>query len=80
MTNPNVPASCPMCAGELEPGSVSVHGTTVGFLFFGMSYQNCYFQGVGTEEETVLGSRLRRSGFRCRSCDFVGMFGKETSL
>jgi hypothetical protein len=64
-----------MCEGEIELGSVSVHGTIWGFVFVGMSYQHCWFEGIGTKEQVVLGSRLRRSGMRCKACGFVGMYG-----
>jgi hypothetical protein len=75
-----LPASCPMCDGEIERGTVSVHGTLAGFLFVGMSYQNCYFKGEDSKEQVVLGSRYRKSGFRCKACGFVGMFGEQSAM
>jgi hypothetical protein len=74
------PTSCPLCDGEIEVGSVSVHGTLGGFLFVGLSLQHCWFQGRDTKEEIVLGSRARKAGFRCKACGFVGMFGDELPL
>jgi hypothetical protein len=75
-----VPASCPMCEGEIEPGSVAVHGTLVGFLFVGFSLQHCWFKGRDGKEQMVLGSRGRKAGFRCKACGFVGMYGDETLM
>jgi len=74
------PKSCPLCGGETERGSVSVHGTILGFLFYGLSLQHCWFEGPVGKQEIVLGSRTRRPGFRCRACGFVGMFGNESPL
>jgi hypothetical protein len=59
---------------------VSVHGTFWGFAVIGMSYQNCWFEGRDSKERVVLGSRGRRAGFRCKACDFVGMFGAESPM
>ena len=69
-----------MCDGETEPGSVSVHGTLLGFLFYGLSLQHCWFKGRDDKEQVVLGSRGSRLGFRCKACGFVGMFGTESPL
>jgi hypothetical protein len=74
------PATCPMCDGEIERGTVSVHGTVGGFLLVGMSYQHCFFKGDESEERVVLGSRYRKSAFRCKGCGFVGMFGEESVI
>ena len=76
----NPPTSCPLCEGELERGSVSVHGTLVGFLFVGFSVQHCFFKPRDGKEQVVLTSRNRRRGFRCKACGFVGMFGEESPL
>jgi hypothetical protein len=74
------PTSCPLCDGEIELGSVSVHGTLVGFLFVGFSLQHCWFKARNAKEKIVLNSRGRKSGFRCKACGFVGMYGKESPL
>ena len=76
----NPPTSCPLCEGEIESGSVSVHGTFAAFLFVGFSFQHCWFTGPDGKEQVVLGSRGRRRGFRCKACGFVGMFGEESAL
>lgn len=75
------PKACPICQGEIERGSLSVHGTLLGFLFAGWSYQHCWFKGRGkNEEQVVLRSGERTSGFRCVACGFVGIYRPGPSL
>ena len=75
-----MPKSCPVCNGEIERGSVSVHGTLLGFLFVGMSYQNCWFKGQGKKEQVVVFSGQQTRGFRCATCGFVGIFKAESQF
>lgn len=62
---------CPLCQSEIEQGVVSVHGTFLGYLLVGMSYQHCWFKGDESNEEVVLRSKERRPGFEWRACGFV---------
>lgn len=68
---------CPLCQSELEQGFVSVHGTLLGYLLVGMSYQHCWFKGDESGDEVVLKSRERRQAFKCQACGFVGIYAKE---
>ena len=65
---------CPVCDGEIEHGSVSVHGTRLGFFFVGFSYQHCWFKGRSAKEQIVIHSDRRTRGFRCLKCGFVGVY------
>jgi hypothetical protein len=60
---------CPACGIPMTPGSATIHGTLVGFLFFGMSSQHLYFQDEQGE------TRIMRSNgapaYRCRECGTV---------
>jgi hypothetical protein len=70
----DAPRACPMCRAELEPGTVSIHGTMLGWLSVGWSYQHLWFYQDG-KEEAVLKSGHTRKGYRCRGCGFVGVAG-----
>src|SRR5262245_43633147 len=67
-------ASCPACGAAMEAGKVSVHGTLLGFLFVGMSYQHCWFRPAASEDEqVVVQSGRSRRACRCSSCGFIGI-------
>jgi hypothetical protein len=51
-------------------GAIAVHGTFLGFLAFGWSYQHCWWQPGGDwgSEVKVVHSGARREAFRCNKC------------
>ena len=63
--------NCPNCNNKMTLGYASIHGTFVGFLFFGFSYQNLYFRAEGEKEIKVLDSGCTSTALKCDKCDTV---------
>jgi hypothetical protein len=71
--------TCPVCAGVMHPGIVSVHGTLIGFMVVGMSHEHCWFEPKGDiEEHIVIPSGCAKDGWRCLRCGFVGIGAGES--
>jgi hypothetical protein len=64
------PMNCPHCGTEMTRGIVSVHGTFLGFLAVGFSYQHLWFESGG-DSKKVLGSGDTSAGYRCEACDAI---------
>lgn len=64
---------CPQCFGEMQPGKLAVHGTFIGFLFVGWSYQHCWWQPAGDSGQEVefVSSNGSRVAHRCEKCRMV---------
>ncbi len=59
---------CPVCQVEMEKGTARVHGTVVGFILFGFSYQHLWFEHSSGNEERILASNEQCPGYRCPEC------------
>jgi hypothetical protein len=71
-------ARCPICEGELEQGTVRVHGTLLGFLFFGLSYQRCWFRSSATgKEDLAVHWSKSHAACRCRACGLLMVAGER---
>lgn len=46
--------NCPTCSKEMQRGFAEIHGTPMGFMFFGLSYKHLFFSAVGSDEEQVI--------------------------
>ena len=69
---------CPVCEGELEHGTVRVHGTPLGFLLVGLSYQRCWFRSDETgEEDLAVHWRKSHAACRCRDCGMLMVAGER---
>src|SRR5262245_32491262 len=71
--SPDPGTRCPTCGGEAESGHLEIHGTFLGFLAFGFSYEHCWFVPKHGEEEIALKSAGIRKGFRCSRCGTIVM-------
>ena len=68
-------ACCPQCGGSVEAGQVEIHGTFWGFVFVGLSHQQCWFRPAGRKEEIALGSEEKRVACRCTRCGTLVIAG-----
>jgi hypothetical protein len=67
---------CPVCAVDMQPGRVSVHGTVWGALVVGFSHQHLWFEPAGgADEAEIIGSGMEKTGWRRQACGFVGIRG-----
>lgn len=68
-------SECPICGKDMEAGKVTLHGTLLGYLLFGLSYQHCWFKPAqGNPKGNVIVPWLsNRVACRCESCGFVGI-------
>lgn len=65
---------CPLCSTALELGQAKVHGTLLGFLLVGLSYQHCWFASSRDgKERIVVPSGGSRPSCRCPPCGFVAI-------
>ncbi len=62
---------CPYCDGILESGEAKIHGSMVGFLLVGLSYQNLYFKSESGNETAVLASHESTPAMKCNTCGVV---------
>ena len=62
---------CPYCDGTLESGEAKIHGTMVGFLLVGLSYQNLYFKSESGNETSILASHESTPAMKCNTCGVV---------
>lgn len=63
--------SCPYCNTPLTSGYAEIHGTALGFLIAGYSYENLYFRRENEEEVKILESGDSTTALRCESCGVV---------
>lgn len=63
--------SCPYCNTPLTSGYAEIHGTALGFLIAGYSYENLYFRRENEEEIKILESGGSTAALRCESCGVV---------
>ncbi len=61
----------PYCDGLLESGEAKIHGTMVGFLLVGLSYQNLYFKSESGKETAILASHESTPAMKCNTCGVV---------
>lgn len=61
---------CPQCNMEMVEGKAQVRGTFSGFLIFGYSCQDLYFD-QNNKSSLVLISRENRKSFQCPKCSGV---------
>jgi len=67
--------NCPRCKKEMIEGDAELHGTFVGYLLVGWSYQKLFFHAKGahrTRETSALQTGERAVAWRCESC--AGVF------
>ena len=65
---------CPYCSALMVPGKARVHGTFLGFLLHGFSYQNLWFRrDDATDEEEIVPSGGSRAGHQCPRCGAVSI-------
>ncbi len=62
--------NCPECNAEMVTGVAQVRGTILGFLVFGLSSQDLYFDR-DNRSSMVLYSREKRNAFQCPQCQGV---------
>jgi hypothetical protein len=63
---------CPKCHKGMTSGRVSVQGTVLGFLFFGVSHQQLWWSGTTrSDREKILGSGCSTTAHRCEGCKTV---------
>ncbi len=71
--------NCPYCNTLMVDGNLALRGTGWGFLFFGWSYQHCWFIPEDGESEVVVSNKLgprashpgcssNRVAHRCPAC------------
>lgn len=71
--------NCPLCQAEMERGNLEIRGTGWGFMFFGLSYQHCWFVPEDGDSEIVVSNAIGRGAthpasgafrdaFRCPEC------------
>jgi DNA-directed RNA polymerase subunit RPC12/RpoP len=63
--------TCPYCGGEMVPGTATVAGTLLGFLFVGLSYQHLWFQRDDLPKQRIITSNDERPGHQCTECGAV---------
>ncbi len=61
----------------MEDGVVSIHGTALGFIFVGLSYQNLYFEPEYGKEQKVLGCNEEAQALKCIKCNTVTIKREE---
>jgi hypothetical protein len=62
---------CPYCGSTMKTGSAEIHGTVMGFLLMGASYENLYFKPDGEKEIKILDSRSSTSASWCENCEVL---------
>ena len=64
---------CPECEAEMTQGSIRVHGTFCGAVFFGLSHEHCWFKPdeSGQKETVLVETGDQRQGFKCMTCGTV---------
>ena len=55
----------------MKSGSAEIHGTVMGFLLMGASYENLYFKPDGEKEIKILDSRSSTSASWCENCEVL---------
>lgn len=67
--------NCPRCSAEMTEGDVELHGTALGFLIVGWSYQKLFFHAKDSprkREASALQTGERAVAWRCNTC--AGVF------
>lgn len=63
----------------IKLGSVSVEGSIVGFLVYGLSHQHCIFKSQENDEKVIaIETGDQKSGYRCTNCGLVVIEAKES--
>ena len=63
---------CPACQSPMTPGTVDIHGNSLGFLLVGFSWQELYFKPEpDAKAESILAPSETRYAFRCPACRLV---------
>jgi hypothetical protein len=68
--------NCPKCEIPMEMGSVEIHGTPLGFLALGRSFQPLFFLDMKGNESNVLSPNSNQLAFRCNKCGGIFLTGK----
>lgn len=63
--------NCPICGSIMKKGLAEIHGTTLGFLLVGFSYENLYFRAENEDEIRILESGCSTQSLRCENCEIV---------
>jgi Zn-finger nucleic acid-binding protein len=61
---------CPQCQADMVEGVAQVRGTFTGYLLFGYSCQDLYFDR-NKKTSLILSSREKSSSFQCPKCSGV---------
>ena len=56
---------CPTCSSEMEQGKAYVRSTILGFLYFNLYPQHCWFESHATSRKKII--VRNRSGFHIRA-------------
>ena len=64
--------NCPKCEMPMEMGIAEIHGTGLGFLAVGLSFQPLFFTDMKGNESQVLSPHSNQVAYRCTKCG--GMF------
>ena len=68
----NMPTmNCPSCGKTAEPGTAQVHGTGLGFMFTGFSFQPLFFKNAEGVEEKLMEPNSIYEAFLCPSCKTI---------
>lgn len=70
---------CPTCGSTMAEGEVSIHGTPLGFLFVGISYQKLWFLQRGFRKEALIPAWGKAGAFHCRDCGATFLPGKPST-
>jgi hypothetical protein len=62
---------CPYCGSLMKSGRAEIHGTTLGFLVAGFSYENLYFKTEDEKEIRILESQNSTPSLRCPNCEIL---------
>lgn len=62
---------CPYCGSLMKSGRTEIHGTPLGFLAIGFSYENLYFRAGDEKKIRVLQSGCSTPSLRCPNCEII---------
>ncbi|KKQ61582.1 MAG: hypothetical protein US81_C0005G0002 [Parcubacteria group bacterium GW2011_GWE2_38_18] len=78
--------NCPYCGSKMKSGSLEIHGSWLGFLLVGLSYQNLFykpfdekFQEYSSDEETVIKESEILKAMKCTKCKAISFIPGETT-
>ncbi|MCD4694036.1 hypothetical protein K8R62_01630 [bacterium] len=77
--------NCPYCDGETEEGKLEIHGSWIGWLLVGFSYQNLFYnsfnkkyQEYNTDDEKVIKESETLKAKKCKECGAISFIPGKT--